>query len=295
MSTEMTSQAVLVREEVKPAAQAPVVNVKNVEAEATTTQKQHMLFRHPTNKMVGGVCGGLADFTGIDVTFVRLAWAAMTIITGGGGVLAYLALWMLLPVGTVAAGQVSPAVISLSDKNVIRAAYVLIGLGVLWLLSNIGILGSLWGAFWTVATIFFWPALLIGAGYLLLRGTNRDLKQDFANMRSRVKMNVNGKVPSSDEVKDSMRDVRQRIPLKRSRTDKVLLGVCGGLGKRLGIDPNLVRLIWAAFSIGSIGMGVLVYVAVGLLLPEETEEDVMRAKMEAQNVQVVDGTVSSAS
>ena len=245
--------------------------------------------------MIGGVCGGLADFTGIDATFIRLAWVVMTIITSGGGVLAYLALWMLLPVGTVAAGQVSPAVISLNEKNVIRAAYVLIGLGVLWLLSNIGILGGLWGAFWTVATIFFWPALLIGAGYLLLRGANRDLKQDFANIRGRVKMNVNGKVPSSDEVKDGVRDVRQRIPLKRSRTDKVLLGVCGGIGQRLGIDANLVRLIWAAFSIGSIGMGVLVYVAVGLLLPEETEEDVVRARMEAQDVQVVDGTVGSAS
>ncbi|MEZ4558621.1 MAG: PspC domain-containing protein [Caldilineaceae bacterium] len=27
--------------------------------------KQRMLYRHPTNKMIGGVCGGLADFTGI--------------------------------------------------------------------------------------------------------------------------------------------------------------------------------------------------------------------------------------
>ena len=295
MSTETTTQGVLVREEEKAEVKAPMVNVNNVEETPSRAGKQRMLYRHPTNKMIGGVCGGLADFTGIDATFIRLAWVVMTIITSGGGVLAYLALWMLLPVGTVAAGQVSPAVISLNEKNVIRAAYVLIGLGVLWLLSNIGILGGLWGAFWTVATIFFWPALLIGAGYLLLRGANRDLKQDFANIRSRVKMNVNGKVPSSDEVKDGVRDVRQRIPLKRSRTDKVLLGVCGGIGQRLGIDANLVRLIWAAFSIGSIGMGVLVYVAVGLLLPEETEEDVVRARMEAQDVQVVDGTVGSAS
>ncbi|MEZ4611237.1 MAG: hypothetical protein R2838_13515 [Caldilineaceae bacterium] len=55
------------------------------------------------------------------------------------------------------------------------------------------------------------------------------------------------------------------------------------------------RLIWAAFGIGSsIGMGVLVYVAVGLLPPEETEEDVVRARMEAQDVQVVDGLRSAA-
>ncbi|MEZ4558622.1 MAG: PspC domain-containing protein [Caldilineaceae bacterium] len=127
----------------------------------------------------------------------------------------------------------------------IRAAYVLIGLGVLWLLSNIGILGSLWGAFWTVATIFFWRRCSSGQGTCSCAAPTAGLKQDFANIRSRVKMNVNGKVPSSDEVKDGMRDVRQRIPLKRSRTDKVLLGVCGGIGQRLGIDANLVRLIWS--------------------------------------------------
>ena len=53
------------------------------------------------------------------------------------------------------------------------------------------------------------------------------------------------------------------------------MGVCGGIGKKLGIDANLVRLIWAALSIGSIGMGVIAYVAVGLLLPEETGVEVV--------------------
>ncbi len=47
------------------------------------------------------------------------------------------------------------------------------------------------------------------------------------------------------------------------------MGVCGGIGQKIGIDANLVRLVWAAFSIGSIGMGVLIYVLVGLFLPEE--------------------------
>lgn len=256
------------------------------------------LYRSPTDKMVGGVCGGLGDFFGWDPTLIRLFWVVMTLATGGGGFLAYVALWILLPVGTVAGGQQAPATISLSERNLIRGAYVLIGIGVLWLLANVGVLGSLWSVFWSLVSIFFWPALLIGAGYLLLRGTNRDLKSDFANLRSKmqgnVNVNVNGKMPSSDEVKAGMSEARERIPLKRSRTNRILLGVCGGISERFGIDANLVRLIWAAFSIGSIGMGVLVYVAVGLILPEESETDVMVREAEAQDVTIVDGTVNNA-
>jgi phage shock protein PspC (stress-responsive transcriptional regulator) len=254
------------------------------------------LFRSPTDKMVGGVCGGLADFFGWDATLIRLFWVVMTLATGGGGFLAYLALWMLLPVGSVAGGQQAPAAISLTERNLIRGAYVLIGLGVVWLLANVGVLGSLWGALWTLVNLFFWPALLIGIGYMLLRGANRDFKVDFAGLRDKVQGNVNGngKMPSSDEVKAGMSQVRQRIPLRRSSTDRILLGVCGGIGQRLGIDSNLVRLIWVAFSIGSIGLGVFVYVVVGLILPEETALDIRAEQTEAQDVNIVDGTVRNA-
>jgi hypothetical protein len=54
----------------------------------------------------------------------------------------------------------------------------------------------------------------------------------------------------------------------------------------------LVRLIWAAFSIGSIGAGVLVYVLLGLLLPEEKPMDLAPFRAEPQDVQVIDGTAT---
>jgi hypothetical protein len=55
-----------------------------------------------------------------------------------------------------------------------------------------------------------------------------------------------------------------------------------------------VRLIWVAFSIGSIGLGVFVYVVVGLILPEETALDIRAEQTEAQDVNIVDGTVRNA-
>ncbi|MCC6165909.1 MAG: PspC domain-containing protein [Caldilineaceae bacterium] len=84
-----------------------------------------------------------------------------------------------------------------------------------------------------------------------------------------------------------MRQARQRFPLKRSRTDRIFMGVCGGIGRRLGIDANLVRLVWAAFSVGSIGMGVLLYVILGLLLPEAPVTEIAPYPAE-QDIQVID-------
>ena len=46
---------------------------------------------------VAGICAGIADYSGLDVTLVRLIVAVVSVITGGTGVLAYLAAWMIIP------------------------------------------------------------------------------------------------------------------------------------------------------------------------------------------------------
>jgi len=55
------------------------------------------LFRTPWDKMLGGVCGGLGNYLGMDVTYVRLAWVLVTIITATVPCLAYLVLWIIVP------------------------------------------------------------------------------------------------------------------------------------------------------------------------------------------------------
>ncbi len=52
--------------------------------------------RSATDRMAGGVCGGLADHTGIDAVLWRAGFVALTLL-GGSGVLLYLLLWVLLP------------------------------------------------------------------------------------------------------------------------------------------------------------------------------------------------------
>src|SRR3989338_3246768 len=48
--------------------------------------------------------------------------------------------------------------------------------------------------------------------------------------------------------------------LLRSRKNRMIAGVCGGIGNYLGMDPTLIRLIWVLFVFISFGAGILAYV-----------------------------------
>ena len=54
------------------------------------------LQRSRTEKMMAGVCGGLGEYFDVDPTIIRLLWVVVTFM-GGAGVLAYLILWVVVP------------------------------------------------------------------------------------------------------------------------------------------------------------------------------------------------------
>jgi phage shock protein PspC (stress-responsive transcriptional regulator) len=55
--------------------------------------------------------------------------------------------------------------------------------------------------------------------------------------------------------------------LYRSRTNRMLGGVCGGIGEYLGLDPTLIRLLWVFFGL-AYGAGILVYILAWIIIPE---------------------------
>ena len=59
--------------------------------------------------------------------------------------------------------------------------------------------------------------------------------------------------------------------LYKSRTDKKLDGVCGGIAKYFGIDSTAVRLLWVILSCFS-GSGLLAYIIAMIIIPEEPED-----------------------
>ena len=269
-----------------------------------TPPARRMLYRSPSDKLIGGVCGGLAEYLGWNPVFIRVAWVVATFATWGGGLLAYILLALFLPVGNNTVGQVKSPALELSQKGMTWAAGLLIALGGMWLLANLGILPGMWRGFWGLVGVLFWPLLLIGAGYLLLRANSeKDIDQEMrdaaAKVNAQVKGAFNGKVPSGQQVKSGFASLRSNLPLQRSSTNRVLLGVCGGLGEKYGIDANLIRLIWAAFALGTMGTGALLYFVVGLLLPEGSQYPVAASRNgtgeTVQNINIVDESVKQSS
>ncbi len=67
----------------------------------------HRLTRSRTDGKIAGVCAGLANYLDVDVVLVRAAWVVFSIVPGAfiGGVIAYLAAWLVIP---EAAGSAAP-------------------------------------------------------------------------------------------------------------------------------------------------------------------------------------------
>ncbi len=59
--------------------------------------------------------------------------------------------------------------------------------------------------------------------------------------------------------------------LYRSKSDKKLAGVCGGLSQYLNIDSTVVRLVWLACCLFG-GAGLLLYAIAWIVMPEEPNE-----------------------
>ena len=72
-----------------------------------------VLVRNRKDRLVAGVCAGAADYFGIDVTLIRVIVAVVSVLTGGAGILAYLAAWVII----AEEGEKSPAAEHITSQN----------------------------------------------------------------------------------------------------------------------------------------------------------------------------------
>ncbi|HEY6276518.1 MAG TPA: PspC domain-containing protein [Streptosporangiaceae bacterium] len=63
-----------------------------------------------------------------------------------------------------------------------------------------------------------------------------------------------------------------RKQLIRPRDGRMVAGVCAGIGEYLGVDANVIRVLFAALTIFSVGAGALVYLVAWAVVPEEGEK-----------------------
>lgn len=60
--------------------------------------------------------------------------------------------------------------------------------------------------------------------------------------------------------------------LYRSSNDKMLAGICGGLGEMFSVDSTMIRLVVAALALFTLGTAVVVYILGWIIIPEGRQE-----------------------
>lgn len=222
------------------------------------------LYKSRTDRMIDGVCGGIAHYLNLDPTLVRIAWVLLTLL-GGSGILLYFIAMIVMPkepfvynaaAGSGEASQSAGTESSTpSKKNSLFWGILLIVVGTLLFLDNVGL--NLWRFWWWFDGELVLAVLLILAGVAFLWGGRNSLHSE----------------PTASASPDG--DVRSQAPplessrrLSRSFRDRKLFGVCGGLGEYFAIDSTIVRLLFLIGAFASGGILVLGYIIMALVLPK---------------------------
>jgi len=70
----------------------------------------------------------------------------------------------------------------------------------------------------------------------------------------------------------AMNETKETKRLVRARKGRLLAGVCSGIAEYVGIDVTVIRLIFVAVGVVTFGVGVLIYLADWIVIPEEGED-----------------------
>lgn len=139
------------------------------------------LYRSRLDCKIAGVCGGLGEYFNIDPTFIRIIMVLLAF-ADGFGILAYIIAWIAMAKRPLGTEERAPATAEKNTQwNMLLPGLILIAIGVLFLMKNV----YWWFDFWD----FFWPAILIVVGLLLIfgRGRTRQISDDPAREVEEVK------------------------------------------------------------------------------------------------------------
>lgn len=182
------------------------------------------LQRNQQDKMIAGVCSGLADYFDIDVTWVRIAFV-VAVVAGASGILAYVILWIAVPkkpyipdFGQFNGGNMGDGMTSANttqtfvnskkkDTGNLRliAGVIFIFFGLFFLLNEFDLIPD-WIDFENL-----WPLIIIAMGiYILSAGINKNKvdavepeaskAEDFENKTPKADPEINEQInPSTDE------------------------------------------------------------------------------------------------
>jgi phage shock protein C len=209
----------------------------------TEEKKFKRLYRSKNDKMIGGVCGGFGEYLGMDAIIIRIIWV-ISLFLGGVGFILYLAALIMIPENPDEKSSETQGR-KKTDKNVLLGTLLII-LGSFFLLRQFGIMPHI--NFWSLPWQSFWALALIILGVLLIF--------NFA--------------PGNKEKNgDLFPGLKNGNQIYRSKTERKVAGVCAGLAHYFCVDANLIRLGFVLLTIVSAGLGLLVYIIMVIVFPEE--------------------------
>jgi phage shock protein C len=196
--------------------------------------------RSGNNVVLAGVCSGIADYFNADVGNLRLI-ALFTLLFGGWSIIAYLITASLLPI------EKTPPVLSDEQLTAQRKENFRVVLGgILFLvgfhfaLTAVGLSSSV--RIFLLPNSFLFPIAVFFFGVIIL---------------------VNKNYRSAQHSKDRAEKIF------RSKNNRRLFGVCGGLGKYLDIDSSSLRIIFIIVTLLTLGAFSLIYILIVFLTPSE--------------------------
>lgn len=231
--------------------------IKDTKKSKNVKEKDNIkrLYKSQYDRMIGGVAGGIAEYLKIDVTIIRIAFVLMSLF-GGTGLIIYIAGLLIMPEGDKEI---------LSEKKVKSIknstgfwGILLIIAGLLFILPDIGFMRVhrmwMWHGFWE----FILPVMVIGLGaWLLLRPA-----KPVSTLSSKSK---------KTEEEEEEKDADKRHKLTRSKVDKKISGVCGGIGEYFDIDSTVVRILWVLATLASAGFGIVAYIIFVIVISQSEE------------------------
>ncbi len=217
------------------------------------------LCKSQTNKIIAGVCGGLAEYFDVDSVIMRVLFVLLAFF-GGSGFILYIACWIIMPKNaTSGEGQNGPGESKATNARKVFGIVLIVG-GAILLFSNLGFFSFL--HMWDISWSFVFPILLILLGMAII----------YYRQSERTPATASPADTPADAPIDQTPPPTQSIrTFRRSSTDKKLFGVCGGLARYFSIDSTLLRLLYIILCLASFGAGVVLYITLVLLVSDDRQ------------------------
>lgn len=220
--------------------------MENLAAHETTGIRR--LYRSKSDRWIAGVSAGLAEYFNVPVVLTRVVMAGLGI--SGIGILAYILMWVIVPSNPEVSEQSASNSMNVSSTVYRIAGSGLVLLGIYELLDNLNIYYL--SDFVDYVSDYAFPIFLILLGAVIIYFS--------------VNHNKSGETIMSAQSTEPKR-------LYRVMKERMIAGVCSGLGFYFNIDPVLVRILFIISVFASFGATLFVYLVLALVTPKDTESN----------------------